>query len=229
MRFSLIIITVLLLCASTARAGRLEDGTAALIAGNLQDALIYLQPLANKGDVHAQVAIGFMHEKNSSNFGEAAKWYRKAADQGDPVAAWLLGRLYDNGKYCGHAPYNLGTTLKADPAEALKWFRQAGEGGVPDAQASLAEIYKEGYGEQKADKAESDFWYSLLIDSNLYADLHLYGIPPGFVDVPHLKELAKITRADAEAALSPDQLAAVQKRVKEWKPASPAPAAPAAH
>jgi TPR repeat protein len=224
MRFCFFVLSLLLsvpfLCSSPANAGRLEQGTAALISGNVQDALIYLQPLASKGDVHAQVAIGVMHEKNSANFDEAAKWYRKAADQGDPVGAWMLGKLYDNGKFCGHAPYTLGGALKADPVEALKWFHKAADGGVPGAQSALAEMYKDGYGDQKQDKAEADFWYSLVIASTLYSDLSNYGIAPGSVDVSHLKELAKITRTDVEAALAPAQLADVQKRVKEWKPAA---------
>ncbi|MEZ0226894.1 MAG: tetratricopeptide repeat protein [Alphaproteobacteria bacterium] len=225
MRFCFIVLA-LLACASPARAGRLEDGIAALSSGNLQDAMIYLQPLATKGDVHAQVAIGIMAEKKMGDFAGAVKWYTKAGDQGDPVAAWLAGMLYDNGKYCGHPPYNMGSALKADMNEAAKWVRKAADGGFPAAQANLGRMYVEGYGDLKPDKAEADFWYSLAIASNAYADLSLYGFFPGMVDVAHLKELAKVSRVDVEAALSPAQLADVQKRVKEWKPT--APGAPAA-
>ena len=222
-RFCFIVIA-LLLSASTARAGRLEDGIAALLSGNNQDAMIYLQPLATKGDVHAQVAIGILHERKMGDFAGALKWYAKAADQGDPVAAWLAGTLYDNGKFCGHPPYNLGNALKADMNEAVKWFRKAADGGFPAAQANLATMYVEGYGDLKPDKAEADFWYSLAIASTAYADLSLYGFSPGVVDIAHIKELATVSRGDAEAALSPGQLAEVQKRVKEWKPAAPAAA-----
>jgi hypothetical protein len=220
MRFNFIVIA-LLLYASSAHAGRLEEGTAALIRGNLQDALIFLQPLAHKGDVHAQVAIGLLNEK-TGGFGEALKWYRKAAEQGDPVAAWLTGTLYDNGKYAGHPPYNLGAALKPDMNEAAKWFRKAADGGFPIAQASLARIYVEGYGDLKPDKVEADFWYSLALASNAYSDLSVYGFSPGLVDIAHMKELATASRVDVEAALSPGQLAAVQKRVKEWTPTAPA-------
>ena len=222
MRFYFIIISFLLYT-SSAHAGRLEDGTAALIHGNVQDALIYLQPLANQGDVHAQVAIGMLHEKSSS-FDQALKWYHKAADQGDPVAAWLIGMIYDNGKYCGHPPYNLGAALKPDMNEAAKWVRKSADGGFPAAEAHLARMYVEGYGDLKPDKVEADFWYSLAIASNAYPDLSYYGFSPGWVDIPHLKELAAVSRADVEPALSAAQLAAVQKRVKEWAPTAPAAA-----
>ncbi len=214
------VIIALFLGTAPAHAGRLEDGTAALIAGNFQDAMIYLQPLARMGDVHAQVAIGVLHEKRS-DYAEAMKWYRTAADKGDPVAAWLIGMLYDNGKYTVHPPYDLGGAVKPDMNEAAKWFRKAADGGVPAAQASLAQMYVEGYGDLKPDKAEADFWYSLAVASNAYSDLALYGIAPGFVDITHVKELAKVSRADVEPSLSPAQLAAVQKRVKEWTPTGP--------
>jgi TPR repeat protein len=221
MRFCFIAVA-LLLCASNARAGRLEDGIAALLGGNSQDAMIYLQPLATRGDVHAQVAIGILHEKKMGDFGGALKWYARAADQGDPVAAWLIATLYDNGKYAGHPPYNMGSALKPDMNEAAKWFRKAAAGGFPVAQASLARMYVEGYGDLKPDKAEADFWYSLAIASNAYSDLSVYGFSPGVVDIAAIKELATQSRIDVEAALSPAQLADVQKRVKEWKPAVPA-------
>lgn len=220
MRFCLIAVA-LLFCSPSAHAGRLEDGIAALLGGNSQDAMIYLQPLATRGDVHAQVAMGILHERKMGDFGGALKWYTKAADQGDPVAAWLAGMLYDNAKFCGHPPYNLGNALKADMNEAAKWVRKAADGGFPAAQANLGTMYAEGYGDLKQDRAEADFWYSLAIASNAYSDLSLYGFAPGMVDIAHLKELATASRVDAEAALSPAQLAEVQKRVKEWKPAVP--------
>jgi uncharacterized protein len=220
MRFSFIVIA-LLLWTSSAHAGRLEDGTAALLSGNTQDALIYLQPLARMGDPRAQVALGVLNEKNTSAYAEALKWYTKAADQGDPVAAWQIAMLYDNGKFCGHAPYNLGDALKADPNEAAKWVRKSADGGFPAAQAVLGTMYIDGYGDVKPDKAEADFWLSLAISSNAYADVSTYGISPGSIDVAHLKDLAKVSRTDAEAGLSSAQREAVQKRVKEWKPTAP--------
>lgn len=213
------IILALFLCAPSAHAGRLESGTAALISGNLQDAMIYLQPLATKGDVHAQVALGIMDEKKMGDFAGALKWYTNAADRGDFVAAWMIGMLYDNGKYCGHPPYNLGNALTPDMNEAAKWVRKSADGGFPIAQANLAAMYVDGYGDLKPDKVEADFWYSLAVTSNASSDLSLYGFPKGFVDFAHMKELATLSRADVEASLSPAQLAAVKKRVAEWKPA----------
>ena len=52
------------------------------------------------------------------NKGEAIKWYRKAAEQGDPDAQFHLGLCYDEG--CG---------VPENKAEAIKWFQKAAEQG----------------------------------------------------------------------------------------------------
>ena len=57
---------------------------------------------------------------------EAAKWYRKAAEQGHSEAQYQLGECY----YCGHG-------VDKDYNEAVKWFRKAAEQGNSDAQYTL--------------------------------------------------------------------------------------------
>ena len=47
---------------------------------------------AEKGDVEAQFSVGAKYE--GKNYEEAAKWYRKAAEQGKGVAQYRLGLLY---------------------------------------------------------------------------------------------------------------------------------------
>jgi TPR repeat protein len=59
---------------------------------------------------------------------EAAAWFRKSAEQGDPDAQFLLGRMnYD------------GNSLPQDYVEAFKWFEIAAVGGV-----AVAEQYRDG-------------------------------------------------------------------------------------
>ena len=55
---------------------------------------------------------------NKSNYTEAVKWYRKAADQGDAIAQYQLGRCYYNGE-----------GVQQDYAEAIKLYRKAAEQG----------------------------------------------------------------------------------------------------
>lgn len=47
---------------------------------------------------------------------EAAKWWRKAAEQGDSQAQYKLSLCYYNGK-----------GVKKDLKEALKWYRKSQE------------------------------------------------------------------------------------------------------
>src|ERR1019366_8069776 len=57
---------------------------------------------------------------------EAAKWFHKAADQGDAVAQFNLGAMYDTGK-----------GVPQDDAEAAKWFHKAAYQGNTDAKHNL--------------------------------------------------------------------------------------------
>ena len=78
---------------------------------------------------------------------EAAKWYRKAADQGDADAQFLLGNIYYDGE----------GVLK-DYKEAVRWYRKAAEQGDPNAQDSLGLMYANGEGVLK-DSKEAVKWY----------------------------------------------------------------------
>ena len=50
----------------------------------------------------------------------AVMWFRKAADQGDAVAQYLLAEQYAKGG-----------GVSQDFAEAVTWFRKAAEQGIP--------------------------------------------------------------------------------------------------
>jgi TPR repeat protein len=63
---------------------------------------------------------------------EAMKWFRKAADQGNPRAQHNLGFMY---------AYANGESVLNDLAEAVKWYRKAADQGYRDAQFNLATMY----------------------------------------------------------------------------------------
>src|SRR5262249_5908073 len=72
---------------------------------------------AEAGDVESQVELGLRYEHGkgvAKDPVEAAKWYRKAAEQNYAAAQNSLGVCYEKGE---------GVTK--DQAEALKWFRKA--------------------------------------------------------------------------------------------------------
>lgn len=85
-----------------------------------------LKAKAAEGDAEAQTSLGIFYlgkegyptlsvgtnegRRREANNAEASVWFRKAAEQGDPIAQFNLGRLYFAGK-----------GLRQDAAEALFW------------------------------------------------------------------------------------------------------------
>ena len=60
---------------------------------------------------------------------EAARWYRAAAEQGNPNAENNLGVLYESGR-----------GVPRDKREALRWFRAAAAKGHPGAKEALRQM-----------------------------------------------------------------------------------------
>ncbi len=86
---------------------------------------------------------------------EAIKWFRRAAEQGDDDAQFVLGVWYDEGR---RVPSNF--------AEALKWYRLAAEQGNAGAQLNLGVMYAHGKGIPR-NNAEAAKWYRLAADQGL--------------------------------------------------------------
>ena len=74
---------------------------------------------------------------------EAAKWFRKAAEQGHDWAQCLLGLMYRAGK-----------GVNRDNAEAVKWFYKSAEQGHKIAQNQLKQMYKNGKDKPEIDDAD---------------------------------------------------------------------------
>ena len=107
--------------------------------------------VAEKGDAEAQCLLGELYagEGVTKDEVEAAKWYRKAAEQGLALAQNNLGVMYDHG---------LGVPM--DEAEAVKWYRKAAEQGDPKAQTNLGLKYASGRVVPK-DETEAYKWLLL--------------------------------------------------------------------
>lgn len=71
----------------------------------------------------------------SRDLSQAAYWYRRAADQGDPGAQVDMGYLYLKG-----------IGVKPDAAQAAKWFQRAASSGSPTGKLDLAVLYLKGMG-----------------------------------------------------------------------------------
>jgi TPR repeat protein len=83
------------------------------------------------------------------DYAQAAFWYRKAAEQGQVGAQFLLGYLYHKGQ-----------GVPQDDTQAAAWYRKAAEQGHADAQEHLGDLYYKSQGVPQ-DYAEAYFWYDL--------------------------------------------------------------------
>ena len=86
------------------------------LAGHVQDQL----------EVARAFQLGLRVERDAS---EAARWYRKAADQGNLTAQHQLG-----------LPYQLGSGVQRDDREAFKWYQRAALENYPPAPFDLGDI-----------------------------------------------------------------------------------------
>jgi TPR repeat protein len=90
--------------------------------------------------------------------------------------------------------YMEGDGVKQGFKEAAKLFRKAAEQGIPSAQANLGSCYAGGSGVEQSWE-EAYFWWSLAFEEGEGAEL----------------------LAEAVAHLTPEQKAAADKRIAEWK------------
>ena len=147
---------------------------------------------AEQGVADAQWLLGYMYQFGDGvpeDDTEAVKWFRKAAEQGYDAAQYDLAGMY----YAGRG-------VPKDKTEAVKWYRKAAEQGHAYAQNQLGAMYHDGDGVPK-DDVEAYAWLSLSVaQTNGDEDMK--------------EELGK-GLPELKAALTPEQLAAAEKRAAE--------------
>ena len=102
--------------AGAAQAGY-DEGMAYYQKGDYFRALSELKPEAENGNALAQVQVAGIYQYGligAANYGEALKWYRKAAAKSNPDAMLGLGVMYQ-----------LGQGVPKDQVEAVKWLTLA--------------------------------------------------------------------------------------------------------
>jgi TPR repeat protein len=91
---------------------------------------------ANGGDQEAQLRLGQIIEEGArtldpkaaqQRYAEAAKWYKLAADQGNPIAENNFGAMLVDGR-----------GVNEDASEAASYYRRAAQAGNREAQTNLA-------------------------------------------------------------------------------------------
>ena len=141
--------------------------------------------LAEKGDAEAQYKLGerWGRPGSSQNYGEALKYYRKAAEQNYTLAQIALATMFFNGSGVtkssleaeiwlrkaadsgsAEAYYNLVFLYKDDPkltqkcTAAVEWLTKAATNGDNEAQNWLGDLYVYGSGVTK-DLATAAVWF----------------------------------------------------------------------
>jgi TPR repeat protein len=108
----------------------------------VQRAIAYYKPFAEKGNTHAQNNLGaFLLQRKDSDKDqkEAVKWFARAVKFGDPLATCNLGCVYRDG---------LAGTQK-NYGEALELFNKAASLGFAGGHMFVADMYCRGLGVQK--------------------------------------------------------------------------------
>ncbi|HTR58810.1 MAG TPA: tetratricopeptide repeat protein, partial [Casimicrobiaceae bacterium] len=143
---------------------------------------------------------GVMCEKGQGgpqDHGEARRWFRAAADQGNVGAQFGLGVLFDHG-------YG----VDRDYAEAAKWFRQAAEEGNAAAQLNLGIMYFYGRGVPQ-DYLEAHKWLNLAAARFLPSEAE--------------KRARAVKNRDIVARkMTPQRIEDAQDLARAWRPRHPA-------
>lgn len=221
-------VAIMALCAnivSTSAWAGLDEGNKAFARGDYVAALKEFNALASQGDASAEYNLGVMYMKGwgiAQDFKEAVKWFHLAAIQKNASAQYNLGLMYRNGQ-----------GLTQDDKEAVKWFRLAADQGNVLAQYNLGVMYKNGWGVTQDDR-EAVKWVRLAADQG-YAlaqySLGLmyengWGVNASRVIAyalynlsaatdPSTENKATANRAGLAAAMSTEEIAAVQKLTQE--------------
>jgi len=95
------------------------------------------------------------------DYTEAAKWYRKAAEQGDAVSQFFFGICYVRGD-----------GVKEDCVEVVKWYRKAAEQDLVVAQYNLGFCYYNGDCVAQ-DKAEAVKWFRKAAENGKFAAMEI--------------------------------------------------------
>ncbi len=118
------------------RADDFEAGRAAANRGEFATAYSLWQPLAERGDARAQLALGKMFARGdgvAKDFQIARRYFGSAAAQNNPAAQLNLGKML----YYGDGG-------PRDYSEAYTWFEQAAKAGVPEAREFLSRLRSRG-------------------------------------------------------------------------------------
>ena len=165
-----------------------KTGSDAYERGDYATALREWRPLAEQGEAHAQIGLGWMYNNGQGvpqDYAQARYWYEQAATQGNQQAQVNLGTFY-----------NLGHGVPQDYLKALVLFRLAADQGNALAQVKLGAMYEDGKGVVQ-DLVQAYKWYYLASASGDTVGAQL--------------------RENLAKQMTPAQIVEAQELVRVWK------------
>ncbi len=184
--------------------------------------------LAAQGDADAQGRLAeayYLGLGASQDFQEALRWARLAADQGSARGQGILA-----------AAYNTGSGVGQDYGEALRWSRLAADQGDSSGQTVLAFLYRNGRGVEQNDEEAVRLLRLAANQGDSSAQFVLgmsylggRGVEQDFVSAYMWLSLGTEgpgisdggARDIAVRAMTPEQLAEAETRVRDWRPEPP--------
>lgn len=186
-------------------------------------AKFWYQKSAEQGYAPAENAMGL----NSSNDVEAAKWFLKAAEHGQPVAQYMMWMKLSQGQGVPRdeamgihwlnksaaqgfalAQHNLGYLyltgkqgVTQDFSQAMAWFRKAADQGYADAQDSVAVMYIDAKGVQQ-DFVEAYKWLVVAKD--------------GTRPTTELYKTISQNMTFVESRMTSEQIARAKREAQDW-------------
>jgi hypothetical protein len=182
-------------------------------------------------NAEAQFKMGNKHiagREVSQDYGEAAKCYRKAAEQGHAMAQSQLGLMYA-----------IGQGVPQDFVEAAHWCRAAAEEGIAEAQCQLGDMHIKGHGVSQDDVEAAKWCRRAAEQGNAMAQMLLgaiyhngQGVPQDYVQAQMWltlvgdgfspsrqsnRETAESLRKVVVAKMTEPQIAQAERLVREWK------------
>ena len=147
------------------------------------------------GTVEALIGDAYYYGHGvSRDYTEAARWYRRAAENSNAMAQSTLGDIY----YYGRG-------VPQDFVEAGQWWQLAAEQGMAVAQLNLGVMYANG------DGVPQDY-----VKSHFYTNLAAAHLPPG-----QDRDIAVKNREIVGKLMSPAQIAEAQRLARAWRPKLP--------
>ena len=129
--------------------------TGTIMAGNQSQALDLYRKAAAQGDPLGAWLAGrrcYLGNGVQRDLDAATKWLKMSADQNNPFAAYLLGRIMAD----------------RDSNKAPALYKAAAEQGLPQAQYFYAKTLKDGHGVQQ-DRLNAYVWFTVALDAHYSA------------------------------------------------------------